>query len=139
TDSIMLTYQAMGWSFLRVLPVPVLLSSTGFRLQHLPETDPGVDIIAAVLWSAAIWWLAGHLLVLLISRNGVATVHFEWNPLLIERLRRQLKWFLPIQFVLIMCLALSFAHPADVVFDVFGRAALVASGATIGSFAWRLL
>src|SRR5690606_22821935 len=42
-------------------------------------------------------------------------------------------------FVLIMCLALSFAHPADVVFDVFGRAALVASGATIGSFAWRLL
>src|SRR5690606_34630012 len=122
TDSIMLTYKAMGWSLLRVLPAPVLLGATGFRLQRLPDTDPGVDIIAAVLWSAAIWWLAGHLLAIFISRNGVVTVHFEWNPTLVGRLRRHVKWYLPIQFVLIMFITLAFVHPDDLVFDVFGRA-----------------
>jgi potassium-dependent mechanosensitive channel len=139
TDSIMLTYKAMGWSLLRVLPAPVLLGATGFRLQQLPNTDPGVDIIAAVLWTAAIWWLAGHLLAIFISRNGVVTVHFEWNPTLVERLRRDVKWYLPVQFVLIVILALTFVHPDDLVFDVFGRVALVASGAIGGWLAWRLL
>jgi potassium-dependent mechanosensitive channel len=139
TDSIMLTYKAMGWSLLRVLPVPVLLAATSYRLYRLPESDPGVDIIAAVLASAAIWWLAGHLLALFISRNGVATVHFGWNPTLVERLRRNLRWYLPVQFVLIMGLALAFVHPVELVFDVFGRATLVAAGLTTGLLAWRLL
>ena len=139
TDSIKLTWKAMGWSLLRVLPAPVLLGATGFRLDRLPDTDAGVDIIAAVLWISAIWWLAGHLLAIFISRNGVATVHFEWNPTLVTRLRRHVKWYLPIQFVLIMLLALAFVHPDDLVFDVFGRAALVASGVIGGFLAWRLL
>src|SRR5690606_16795839 len=89
TDSIKLTWKAMGWSLLRVLPAPVLLGATGFRLDRLPDTDAGVDIIAAVLWISAIWWLAGHLLAIFISRNGVATVHFEWNPTLVTRLDRK--------------------------------------------------
>jgi potassium efflux system protein len=50
-----------------------------------------------------------------------------------------LRWYLPVQFVLIMCLAFSFAHPDAIVFDVFGRMALVASGITVGCLAWRLL
>src|SRR5690606_40129938 len=58
TDSMTHTWKAMGWSLLRVLPAPVLLGATGFRLERLPDTDRGVDIIAAVLWVSAIWWLA---------------------------------------------------------------------------------
>ena len=139
TDSIKHTWKAMGWSLLRVLPVPVLLGATGFRLQRLPDTDFAVDSIAAVLWISAIWWLAGHLLAIFISRNGVATVHFEANPALVTRLRRDVKWYLPIQFVLIMFLALAFAHPDELVFDVFGRIALIASGMLGGVLAWRLL
>src|SRR5690606_27825304 len=72
-------------------------------------------------------------------RNGVGTVHFEWNPLLVRRLRLHLAWYLPTQFVLIICLALSFAHPDDLVFDVLGRVGLVAVGVLTGIFAWRLL
>src|SRR5690606_15531753 len=83
TDSMTHTWKAMGWSLLRVLPAPVLLGATGFRLERLPDTDRGVDVIAAVLWVSAIWWLAGHLLAIFISRNGVATVHFDANPTLV--------------------------------------------------------
>src|SRR5690606_27852679 len=139
TDSIGLTYRAMGWSLLRVLPAPVLMMAASLRLEALPEPEPGVAILAAVLSTAAIWWLAGHLLALFISRNGVETVHCRWTPILVERLRRDVKWYMPIQFVLIISLALAFVHPDELVFDVFGRAGLVAAGALSGLLAWRLL
>lgn len=139
TDSIGLTYKAMGWSLLRVLPAPVLLMALSLRLEQVPDAHAGVDILAAVLSTAAVWWLAGHLLALFISRNGVATVHLGWNATLLERLRRDVKWYMPIQFVLIMCLALAFMHPNELVFDVFGRAGLVAAGALSALLAWRLL
>ncbi|HEX7080945.1 MAG TPA: mechanosensitive ion channel domain-containing protein [Gammaproteobacteria bacterium] len=139
TDNIGLTFKAMGWSLLRILPVPMLLAVLAYRLRQLPETAPGVEILSAVLFSAAVWWLAGHLLVLFISRNGVGTVHFEWNPSSVLRLRRDLPWYLPVQFVLIICLALAFGHPNDVVFDVLGRAALVVAASLTGLLAWRLL
>lgn len=139
TDNMALTYKAIGWSLLRALPVPVLLMISSLRLKRLPDTDVGVEIIASVLSTAAIWWLAGHLLALFISRNGVATVHFGWNRVLVERLRRDVKWYMPIQFVLIMCLALAFAHPHDLAFDLFGRSALIAAGLLSGLLIWRLL
>src|SRR5690606_11302434 len=97
TDSIGLTYRAIGWSLLRVLPAPVLMMAASLRLGALPEQEPGVAILAALLKTAAIWWLAGHLLALFISRNGVATVHFGSSPVLVERLRRDVKWYMPIQ------------------------------------------
>ncbi|MBN1237678.1 MAG: mechanosensitive ion channel, partial [Gammaproteobacteria bacterium] len=139
TDSIGLTFKAIGWSIVRILPVPVLLATTSYRLEQLPEAGPGVEILAAVLFSGAIWWVAGALIVVLISRNGVGTVHFELNPCMLQRLRRHLAWYLPVQFVLIISLALAFAHPSDLVFDVLGRAALVAAGTATGFLAWRLL
>jgi potassium efflux system protein len=139
TDNIGLTFRAMGWSLLRVLPAPVLLMAIALRLRQIPETAPGVEIIASAAFNGAIWWLAGHLVALFISRNGVGTVHFGWNPCMVRRLRRNLAWYLPIQFILIVGLALAFGHPSDLVFDVLGRAALVASGVMTGALAWRLL
>ncbi len=139
TDNIGLTFKAMGWSLLRVLPVPVLLMTTSLRLRQLPEIGPGVETLGTVLFNAAIWWLAGHLVAIFISRNGVGTVHFEWNACMVQRLRRNLAWYLPTQFVFIIALGLAFGHPNDLVFDFFGRAGLVASGVVTGLLAWRLL
>jgi potassium-dependent mechanosensitive channel len=139
SDRIGLTFQAMGWSLLRALPVPVLLASTGFRLQRIPDIGPGVEILAVVLFIAAVWWLAGHLFLLFTSRNGVGMAHFDWNPLVVRRLRRHLAWFMPSQLLLIMFLALTFGHPSESVSDVFGRAGLLAATFLTGLFAWRML
>lgn len=139
TDNMKLTFKAMGWSLLRVLPVPALLICTSYRLLQISGTSPGVEGLAVVLFSAAIWWLAGHLLLLFTGRNGVGTVHFEWDSSTVRRLRRNLSWYLPTQFLLIIGLALAFAHPSDLVFDVMGRAGLVAVGIFTGVLAWRLL
>ncbi|AHE99434.1 mechanosensitive ion channel domain-containing protein [Thioalkalivibrio paradoxus] len=139
SDRIGLTFQAMGWSLLRVLPVPLLLLSTSLRLERLPEIGPGVEILAAALLGTAIWWLAGHLFLLFTSRNGVGMAHFDWNPLVVRRLRLNLAWYLPAQLTLIIFLALAFGHPSELVFDVFGRMGLLAAVVLTGLFAWRML
>jgi potassium efflux system protein len=139
TDSMGVTFRAMGWSLLRVLPGPVLLVVIAYRLTQIVDAAQAVKALASVFFSAAVWWLAGHLVVLFISRNGVGTVHFGWNPCIVQRLRSNLAWYLPLQFVLIVALALAFGHPSDLVFDVFGRAGLIASGLIAGVLGWRVL
>ncbi|MGM0633364.1 MAG: mechanosensitive ion channel domain-containing protein [Pseudomonadota bacterium] len=139
TNNIGVTVKAIGRSLFRALPVPVLLAAMAYRLQQVHDSVPEIEILTAVLFSAAIWWLAGHLLLLMSRQDGVGTVHFEWNPKLVQRLRRNLRWYLPTQFVLIICLALTLGHPDDRVFDVLGRAALVATGVLTMGLAWRLL
>lgn len=138
TDNMTLTLKAIGWSVLCAAPVPVLLMSLAYRLERLQETGPGVAVLAMVLSSTAIWWLAAHLLALLISRNGVGTVHFGWNTVILERLRRNLPWYLPTQFVLTIGIALAFGHPSDVVFDVLGRGALITAAVLTAWLLWRV-
>ncbi|MFO8152829.1 mechanosensitive ion channel domain-containing protein [Thioalkalivibrio sp.] len=139
TDRIGLTFQAIGWSLLRTLPVPVLLASTAFRLERLPDVEPAVEILAILFFSTALWWLVGHLSLLFTGKHGVGTAHFAWNPQMVRRLRRHLAWYLPTQLLLIVFLALSLGHPSDLVADVFGRIALLASVVVTGVFAWRML
>lgn len=139
TDRIGLTFQAIGWSLLRVLPVPVLLASTGFRLERLPDIGQGVEILATVMFGTALWWMVGHLFLVFTGNNGVGTRHFEWNPQVVRRLRIHLAWYLPTQLLLIVFVALTFGHPSDLVADLFARAGLLASVIVTAAFAWRML
>lgn len=139
TDRIGLTFQALGWSLLRALPIPLVLASTGLRLQQLPDIGPGIEILATVMFSTALWWLVGHLALLFTAKNGVGTAHLEWNPRVVARLRRNLAWYLPIQLLLIALVALAVGHPEEPVADVLGRAGLLASVVVAAVLAWRML
>ncbi|MGY6552963.1 MAG: mechanosensitive ion channel domain-containing protein [Wenzhouxiangella sp.] len=139
TDHIKHTLQALLWSLIRVLPVPLILLGTSLRLGQMSEVGFGVEVLGAMFFSAAIWWLAGHLVILSTSTDGVARAHFGWNELVIQRLRRHLTWFLPTQLTLILLLALTFAHPSELVFDIFGRAGLLAAVIVTGVLSWHLL
>ena len=139
TDRIGLTFQAIGWSLLRVIPIPVLLAATGFRLERIPDIGPGVEMLALVLFSVALWWVAGHIFLLFTSRNGVGMAHLDWNPLMVRRLRRHLAWYLPVLLLLVVFLALTFGHPHELVSDVFARAGLAGAAFVTGLFAWRML
>ncbi|TVP81375.1 mechanosensitive ion channel domain-containing protein [Thioalkalivibrio sp.] len=139
TDRIGLTFQAIGWSLLRVIPIPVLLAATGFRLERIPDIGPGVEMLALVLFSVALWWVAGHIFLLFTSRNGVGMAHLDWNPLVVRRLRRHLAWYLPVLLLLVVFLALTFGHPNELVHDVFARAGLAGAAFVSGLFAWRML
>jgi potassium efflux system protein len=138
TDNIGLTYKAMGWSLVRVLPVPLLLYAFALQLTR-EELTPGTEILSSVMSTAAGWWLAGHLFVIFTRESGVGPAHFEWNPVLLSRVRRNLIWFLPVQLILIILLALAYGHPDERVYDVFGRLGLLLVTALNGLIAWRIL
>ena len=139
TDRIGLTVQALGWSLLRVIPIPVLLAATGWRIERIPDIGPGVEMLALVLFSVALWWVAGHIFLLFTRKDGVGMAHLEWNPLVVRRLRRHLAWYLPVLLLLIVFLALTFGHPSELVPDVFARAGLAGAAFVSGLFAWRML
>ncbi|ATG75810.1 mechanosensitive ion channel protein MscS [Zobellella denitrificans] len=139
TDNINLTFKAIGWSLLRVLPVPVLLLAASLQPAGLSESDPAVDVLAVTLRNIALWWLVGHLFLSFTRKGGLGPVHFDWHPLLMSRLRIVLSWFLPLQLLFILLLSLSFAHPDEGVYDVFGRINLLLSTLVNGLATWQLL
>lgn len=131
-------FQAVGRSLLRVLPVPVL-ASTGYRLEQLPEIGPGVEVLAVVLFGAALWWLVGHLFLLFSRKHGVGMAHFQWDPLVVRRLRRHLTWYMPLLLLMAVFLALTFGHQNELLPDVFGRIGLLTITFLSGLFAWQML
>jgi len=139
TGSLGITVRALGWSLLRALPVPFLLLSLAFHLYAVPEPGFAVEVLSLALFTVSVWWLAGHLLLLFISRHGVGTAHFGWPEPLLTRLHRHLHWFLPVQTLLFLFVALTFGHPSDAVFDLYGRLALLAVILNFGLMAWLLL
>lgn len=138
TDSIMLTFKAIGWSLLRVTPMPMLIALTAWRLERVPDLSSQLEFIPASLYFIASWWLAGHLAYVLTGKNSVGLDHLGWNPLILRRLRFNLSWYLPIQLLLIIALAFTFGHPSELVSDVFSRASLVASVVVTALFALRM-
>lgn len=138
TDNIGLTYKAMGWSLIRVMPIPMLLYAFAMQLSR-EELITGTEILSSVMSAAAGWWLAGHLFVIFTRESGVGPAHFEWNARLLSRVRLNLVWFLPVQLLLIILLALAYGHPDERVYDVFGRLGLMLVTALNGLIAWRIL
>lgn len=139
TDSILNTLKALGWTLVRVAPVPIFLGISAWRLQQIAALSPNLELVANAMISAALWWLAAHFILLITSKDGIGLVHFDWKPFFILRLRRSLAWYGPLMFVLILVLAVVQTHPNELVFDLFGRAGLVAIGLFLGIFVWRVL
>lgn len=139
TDRIGLTIKALGWTLLRVLPVPILLGSISLRLSALPDAGYAVEVLSGVLFYASIWWLAGHLFLRFAHVDGVGLAHLGWAPSVVRRLRRQLYWFFPIQLLLLAAFALVFGHSSEIVQDVIGRAVIIAFAVFSAVFAWRML
>ncbi len=139
TASIRPTFLAIGAALLKALPIPLLLLTAAFHLEGSPEATPAAEVLAQALSHAAGWWLAGHLLLLFTTPHGVGTVHFQWNTLLAQRIHHGLTWFLPAQLLLVILLALTLGHPKELIYDTFGRIALLLLVGLITLLTWRLL
>ncbi|KAA0875491.1 mechanosensitive ion channel domain-containing protein [Nitrincola tapanii] len=139
TDNMGLTLRAISWSLLRVAPIPLLLWIMAWRLEGVADTSQVAISLSNVMYNAATWWFFGHLLHLFTRETGVGVSHFDWNPVFARRIRIELIWFLPVQLLLILFLALVFNHPDERVYDVYGRLALGLVTCLNAVLAWRLL
>lgn len=139
TDRLALTWAALGWTAVRVLPVPIVLVALGWQLTRVESSSREIEIVAFVTLSIALWWAVAHLLYLFTSPDGVARAHFRWPTPLLRRLRIEMAWFLPSQLALMLLAAAAFGHPQEIVADVWGRLALIGILLVVGAFAWRML
>lgn len=138
TDTMGLTMQALGWTLLRVAPVPLLLIALGLRMRALPDAPYAVEVLSGTLLLAAALWLVVHALFRLGDEGGVGRTHLRWPAAVITRIRRELLWFFPVALAFVFVIGLSFGHGDELINDLSGRVLLAAFSIVAVLFGWRL-
>jgi len=90
-DSFFLTFRALLISFLLAMPWVLLLAALGLLLKAEPK--PIGDAISGLLITSATIFSLIQVARYLFVPNGLAEVHFRWNPALNRSCRRHLGWF----------------------------------------------
>jgi len=90
-DSFSLTFKAMLISFALAMPLVALLAALGLLLRAEPK--PVGSTVSELLISIAIGFSLIQAARYLFIRNGLAEVHFRWDPAINRSFRRHLGWF----------------------------------------------
>ena len=139
TDSFKYTLQAMGWSLLASLPLPLLVLMTGWQLTLVLETDQFSKAVAAGLMRAGFYFLFLQFFIDVLLPGGLADRHFRWSAESVHKLRQELKLlavlFLPSVFIVIHGFVIERHQQAS---GLLMLAVLVAIG-SITFFLYRIL
>jgi potassium-dependent mechanosensitive channel len=138
TDQMSLTWKALGWTLLRIAPIPVLMIALGLRMRALPDAAYAVEVFSGTLLLTAAVWLVVRGLLRLGGEAGVGRAHLRWPVDSLVRVRRELLWFFPLSLVFMLCIGLSFGHGNELIADLAGRAMLAAFSVLVVVFGWRL-
>ena len=94
-DSFRHTVKAFVITLLLALPWPLLMSAMGWWLTKGSE-QPFVVAVSIGLRRLAIFFFVIQILRYLFVKNGLAEVHFHWNPAIGLLFRRHLRWLVPV-------------------------------------------
>lgn len=128
------TLRAIALTLLLTAIVPAAMAFVGWRLDHSASASKFVHAIAIGLLRAATFAVPFELLRLIVSRGGLAEQHFDWSPTVVLRLRRHLRWFLPVGIVLIGLVAMIETTSDEQRLDSLGRFAYLAFAVLLAVF-----
>jgi len=131
------TLQAIALTLVLSAVVPALLAFVGWRLDHSASASKFVHAVAMGLLRAATLAVPLELLKWIVSRGGLAEQHFDWSPVALVRLRRHLRWFLPLAIVLIGFVGMVEATADEQRLDSSGRLAYLVFAGLLGLFCQR--
>lgn len=123
------TVEAMITSLILALGWPSLIYFVGWQLDHVGRAAPFVHAVATGLLRAATFAFPLEVLRVICLRGGLAERHFDWDPRLTMRWRRNLTWFLPLSLILVGTLGLIEGTTDEQRRDSFGRATFLAFAA----------
>jgi potassium efflux system protein len=140
TDRYRLTGQALLWTVVAALPLPLALWLLGHACRQIAAGNGNLTEEAGLaLSSLAPIAFALTFLRALLRENGLAQYHFRWPRPRRDALRRAQPWLLlcvlPAQFVIAVLLLRADAA----LIDTFGRATLALATAAFGALTWYLL
>lgn len=90
-DSFRHTIKAFSITIMLALPWPLLMSACGWWLTKGSE-QPFITALSIGLRRLAVFFLVIQILRYLFIKNGLAEVHFRWNPETGKAFRRDLHW-----------------------------------------------
>ncbi len=139
TDRIRFTLQALGWSLLLALPLPLAFWLLGQQFQVSPVANAFTQAFGAAFSAAAFslfYLLAFRMLCI---SGGVADRHFRWSTDVLTQIRKHFDWFALYAIPLaILTFAIYRYNDADIISSL-GRLALIATMVGFSAFLYSLL
>ncbi|NOS87542.1 MAG: mechanosensitive ion channel [Methylococcaceae bacterium] len=139
TDNFNYTLQALAYTVAMVLPIPFMAYYLGWLLEGGSQVADFTRALGVGLQSASIPLFFLHVFYRLFAPNGIARLHFQWQPQNAKLLRQQLAW---LRFVAVISLFLMHTTAASKISahsDNLGRLALLVNMLAMSAFAGRLL
>ena len=93
TDNFLLTIQALFFSILLALPVPLLLGFIGWRLQDTLDATEFTRAIGKAFEGVSLVFFYMQILYFLCLKNGIAELHFQWDGNALKFVRKEIKWY----------------------------------------------
>ena len=139
TDRYAYTGQALFWTFLLAVPIPLLIGFTGWALNQNPDSGAWMRGIAEGLEVAAWITLVLAFLAALGRRGGLGTVHFRWQENSLARFRQAARWFAAVYVpALLLTYGGLYEEASDYLFSV-GRISFMLAHVWMAILLWRLL
>ena len=125
TDSFNYTLQALAYSLILVLPIPMLSYYLGWFLSGSLHISDFSKAIAEGLQSIAFPLILLQFLYHLFAEQGIARTHFQWQKPTVSLLRSQFYWLRLIAIPAVFIMTSTQASRFSVHSDSIGRLALI--------------
>ena len=133
------TLQTLLYSFLLVIPVPLICSYFGWLINQDIHIDDFSRALGMGFKNAAITSLFLNYFYLLFAVNGVAHKHFQWQKINCQLLYKELKWIRYIAISTSFLISCTAASSHTQYGDNLGRLAFIISMVAMSIFWGRLL
>lgn len=139
TDSFGYTLKALFYTFLEVIPIPLLTFYLGWFLYSDTEISDFTRSVGAGLKAAAVPFFILQLLYLMFAEKGIAAKHFQWKKATTRLLQKPIGWIRFISIPAVFIIAMSGASSNSSYSDSIGRLALIIVMLVIAFFLGSIL
>jgi potassium efflux system protein len=139
TDNFNYTLQALAYTLLLVLPIPLFSYYLGWFLNSSIHAADFTRAIGKGLQKASITLLILQFFYRLFAEEGIARKHFQWQKNNLSLLRKQIAWLRFIAVPAVFLIAGTGASKVSTYGDNLGRLALIISMIALAVFLGRLL
>jgi len=123
-DTFSLTLRALVDTLLLALPWVLLLAGLGLLLKSAPT--PIGDRLSETLRYVAFYFFLIQVIRYLFIPHGLAEVHFQWDPALNRKFRRQMSWFVVYSMLMAVIMIVIQLEQGAPLRDSVGRAVTLA-------------
>ncbi|MHC4176968.1 MAG: mechanosensitive ion channel domain-containing protein [Planctomycetota bacterium] len=132
------TAEALLWTSLLALPIPLLIGFAGWALGQTPKPSDWLRGLAGGLEFAAQVTLALGFMAAVCRPGGLGACHFGWNQETLARFRSAVHWFLTFYIPASLLTASCAYGAASEYFDSVGRVSFILAHAWAAVVLWRL-